>query len=98
MTKLKKIDALSAGKIYGIISLILGLIFGIVFAAIAGMTLPFEGFSAGAITIVSIWSIILIAIAAGFTGFITGIVFAALFNLVTKWKFIDGLEIEIEEE
>lgn len=93
MMKLKKIDVLSAGKISGMISLIVGLILGIFSAVFGGIALSLMGFAAG----VGMWAIIIFPIVYGLIGFIAGIIGAALFNLVAKWKFIDGLEIEIQE-
>ena len=97
MKKIKKIGALSLGKILGIMYAIMGLIFGglITIAAVLGNTFfAQENSNVGAI-IFGLGAIIFIPIIYGFLGFILGIISAWIFNKAAKW--VGGLEIELQD-
>lgn len=85
MTILKKIDAISAGKIIGMIGLIIGLIAGIILAIVA--------ITNGSV-LNAISALILTPIMYGISGFIGGLIEAFIFNLAADK--IGGLEIELE--
>ncbi len=95
MTRIKKIGVLSAGKILGLLYLVIGLIIG------AFMTLfAVLGFSAenGDMTAAffGVGAIIVMPVFYGIMGFIGGIISAFFYNLIAGW--IGGLEIKLEKE
>ncbi|MCP3683047.1 MAG: hypothetical protein GY861_10185 [bacterium] len=98
MQELKKIDPISAGKIYGIMMVIFGVLIGLIYALyfiIMGAVLSFGADSVTGITMIIIG--VAIAVAApvmyGIIGFLSGIIGAAIYNLVAKK--IGGLKVEI---
>ncbi|MCK4553525.1 hypothetical protein KAU19_00995 [Candidatus Parcubacteria bacterium] len=96
MKKIKKIKALSLGKILGIMYAIMGLIFGglVTVFAILGNALFASKDNYGGV-LFGIGAIIFLPIMYGFFGFVFGVISGWLYNLATKW--VGGLEIEFEE-
>ena len=83
---------MSVGKISAVISAIMGLIIGIIYALI-GMVLLFSSDAMLGILLIS--GIILAPLLYGVIGFVSGIIFAAVYNFVAK-RF-GGIEIEFEK-
>ena len=90
---IKRIGAVSVGKIFGLLYAIIGLIEGLLFAllslfggAIAGVAFSSALFGVG--------SIIIFPIMFGIMGFISGVLMAFLYNLAAGW--IGGIEVETE--
>ncbi len=95
MLKIKKIGVMSCGKImlagYGLFGVFLGAIISL--GALLGMKMDqMEGIFLGAT--VGVLAVILFPIIYGLIGFISGILTAWLFNIVTR--IVGGLEIETE--
>jgi hypothetical protein len=92
---LRKIGVFSLGKIYGVISAVMGLIIG---ALITIMSLAIGsgmGNNAGAAGFLfGVGSIIVLPIFYGIFGFISGLIVALVFNVVSG--VIGGLEVEVE--
>ena len=93
MVIIKRIGAVSVGKIFGLLYAIIGLIEGLLFAllslfggAIAGVAFSSALFGVG--------SIIIFPIMFGIMGFISGVLMAFLYNLAAGW--IGGIEVETE--
>lgn len=102
MTKLKKIDPMSAAKIEGVMGVVLGLIIGLI-AVIAGAGIRSMmggygyGYGYGAVsTGLGIGAIVVMPIIYGIMGFICGGVGAWLYNLIAGW--IGGIEIDLENK
>lgn len=94
---IKRIDALSAGKISGIIAAAIGLIAGLLFllfgSMIAGLASQQEG--SGLLAMGGgIAGVILLPILYGVFGFIGGVIQAFIYNLAAR--FVGGLRIETE--
>lgn len=90
---------LSVGIIWGILSAIGGLIGG-VFALIMTATVPAYSMAYDEMGFIG-WifsgaAIIILPIFYGIFGFITGVITAALYNLLQKW--VGGVKIEIQQE
>jgi hypothetical protein len=102
MTKLKKIDPLSAAKIEGLIGVVFGLIAGIFMfiagAGIRGMMGAYGGgYGYGSMMAgFGIGAIIVMPIMYGICGFIAGAIVAWVYNLAAGW--IGGIEIELENK
>lgn len=97
MVKIKMIDALSLGKISGILYAFIGFIVGVImsFVSIIGASLgePEAGIFGA---LFGIGAIILFPILYGVMGFVGGLISALLYNLIAKW--IGGVEIELETQ
>lgn len=89
MKELKRIGPLSAGKISGIISAVLGVIVGLLLALFSG---ALGGSFLGGNWFVQLIGLTLIYAIAGFVG---GVIYAALYNLVAGW--VGGVQIELED-
>lgn len=96
---LRRIGILSSAKVYGILSAGLGLVIGLFFALFA-LTLggamgagmgPAEG---AALAGVGVFAVVLFPLLYGAFGFLSGALFAALYNLCAKW--VGGIEVTVE--
>jgi hypothetical protein len=98
MTKVKKIDVMSAAKVEGLIGVIIGLVMGIIFALFGAIASSFIGDrgSMGVMIGSGFGAIIIMPIMYGVGGFIGGAISALIYNLVSGW--IGGLEIELENK
>lgn len=89
---IKKLGALSVGKVQGVIGAVVGLIVGLVITiigSVAGGTHNTDVFAGlGAVAIVAA------PIFYGVFGFIGGVFFALTYNLVAKW--VGGIKIETD--
>lgn len=94
--KLKHVDAMSCGKVLGVLYGGLGLIFGAVFSLIAFMGVAFgSGSNFGTFgALMGIGAIIFLPLFYGFLGFIGGIITAWLYNIVAGW--VGGIEMEFD--
>jgi uncharacterized oligopeptide transporter (OPT) family protein len=90
---IKRVGAISVGKIFALIYAIFGLIIGIIFALISlvGGAIAGEAFSSA---IFGVGSIIYFPIMYGIMGFIGGVLTAFVYNLAAGW--IGGIEVETE--
>jgi hypothetical protein len=90
---IKRVGAVSVGKIFGLIYAILGLIAGIIFALISlvGGAIAGEAFVPA---IFGVGSIIYFPVMYGIMGFIGGVIVAFVYNLAAGW--IGGIEVETE--
>ena len=89
MKELKRIGPLSAGKISGVISAVFGVIAGLILALFAGaLGEPFLGGN----WFVQLIGLTLIYAIAGFVG---GVIYAAIYNLVAGW--VGGVQIELDD-
>ncbi|MGM5484760.1 MAG: hypothetical protein ACQEP1_02710 [Nanobdellota archaeon] len=87
MKELKSLDPVSVAKVHGLIMVIVGLVFGLI-AAAASTTVPMGINNIGAA------SIVIFPIMYGIIGFIGGLIFTWLYNLVAGW--IGGIRIELK--
>ncbi len=96
--RIRKIDVLSAGKVVGLVYVILGLFLGLVNLVSPILTASPRmmdiGYRAGMATgmMYGVEAVILVPIVYGITGFVGGIIFALLYNLIADW--IGGIEVE----
>ena len=89
MKVLKHIGPLSVGKISGVISAVFGVIAGLILALFAGtLGEPFLGGN----WFVQLIGLTLIYAIAGFVG---GVIYAAIYNLVAGW--VGGVQIELDD-
>ena len=93
MAKLKRIGVLSLASMQGVLMAIFGLIAGLFYAIIMLIFSSLLG-SSGAGIGLGILAIIGIPIVYGILGFISGAIFAALYNLVAGW--IGGVEMDFQ--
>ena len=101
--RIKPIAPLQAGKVLGVLYACLGLIF-LPFFALAGLAGAFAqhaqqaqnpaGPSGALITGMMFGFGIFMPILYGLTGFIFGIIMAAIYNVIARW--IGGIEVEVE--
>ena len=101
--RIKSVDPLSAGKVYGLVCAAIGLIGGIIAAlfslAFAGMAAQ-AGSSGGGgemfagMAAIGIFALILYPVLYGIGGFIFGLLGALFYNLVAR--IVGGLEITVE--
>ena len=89
MKELKRVGPLSAGKISGII--------GVVFGVIAGLILALFSSALGGSFLGGNWFIQLIGLTLIYAvgGFVGGVIYAALYNLVAGW--VGGVQIELDD-
>ena len=94
--KVKKIRAVSLGKMLGVMYGIMGLIFGglITIFAILGSSLFTSEKDFGGIFF-GIGAIILLPVIYGVLGFILGVIFGWIYNVAARWT--GGLEVDILE-
>ena len=94
MAKIERIGVLSFGKINGVIGAVFGLIVGIFFSLIFSfIPMTPEGADFPSLMFGTL-SIVFLPIMYGLIGFLFGILFAFIYNIVVKWT--GGLEIEIK--
>jgi hypothetical protein len=93
---IRRFGVLSMAKLYGALCALLGLIIGAfisLFAVLGAAFLPSNsGLSGGASILFGVGAIILLPILYGVFGFLTGLITAALYNLLAR--MMGGLEIE----
>lgn len=88
MKVLKRVGVLSAAKILGLLSAIVGLLIGGVYVLV--------GLAVGGIFPWPLWADLIIwPIGYALLGFVFGAIYAALYNLAAYW--VGGIEIELEE-
>jgi len=89
MKELKRIGPVSVGKISGII--------GVVFGVIAGLILALFSTALGGSFLGDNWFIQLIGLTLIYAvgGFVGGVIYAALYNLVAGW--VGGVQIELDD-
>ena len=103
MAIVKRLNVMSVAKVNALMGMFLGLIAGLVssfmFAIIGGISsistidggaAPNLGFGAA----LGYLSILVFPIIYAIVGFIGGIIFAAIYNLVAKW--VGGIEVDLE--
>lgn len=95
MQKIKRIGVLSVGKMFLIVYALFGLIAGAIFTLVAITGLSMSGESgAGAGILFGIGAIIILPIIYGVVGFISGIIFGAIYNIAAR--YVGGIEMEVE--
>lgn len=96
MAVVKRVKALSVGKVTGVLYALLGLIAGALFslASLAGSVLGSASGQDNPFAILfGVGSIVLFPVFYGIAGFIGGIITAALYNLAAS--FVGGVEVEL---
>lgn len=98
MKKVKKIKAVSSGKMLGVMYGLMGLIFGSLISIITvlGSTLFASGDSKIGGIVLGVGAVIFIPLIYSVFGFIFGIILGWFYNVAAKW--VGGLEVEIREE
>ena len=92
---IRKIGVFSLGKIYGVISAVMGPIFGAIITIMSLALGSVMGNNGGAADLIfGVGSIIVFPIFYGIVGFIAGLIVASVFNVVSG--VIGGLEVEVE--
>lgn len=100
MVIVKKIGALSLAKLQAIIMAVFGLFLGILYA-LMGPTIIQASLAGGQAIpevgkfIFGPWAILILPVIYGIMGFIVGLVFAGVYNLVAR--IFGGLKIELVE-
>ncbi len=98
MQELKKVDPLSAGKICGIMYTIMGVVIGLIYALyFAGMGLlvtSMSGTEGTLMIIIGVVCIVAVPIIYGIIGFLSGLIGAAIYNLLARK--IGGIKLEIK--
>lgn len=100
--RIKKIDILSAAKMYAVMGAIIGLIIGVIYGLFTilfgAMMMGFgqkEGLAAGGGSIlIGIVMMIAIPIMYAIAGFIGGVIGALIYNIFAK--MVGGIEMEVE--
>lgn len=93
--RLKHVDVVSCGAIFGILDAGLGFIFGAIISLIAFLGLA-SGMDSGFIgSIMGVGAIIFIPLFYGLAGFIVGCIMAWLYNIAAGWT--GGIELEFED-
>ncbi len=102
--QIKRIGALSAGKVTGALYALIGLIFGVIFAlfSLLGIvigSLASASFDSSTAALfsgvgVAIASVIFLLVLYGILGFISGLISAFLYNVVAG--LIGGIEVDVE--
>lgn len=93
MVTIKKVGLLSLGKVLGVVYALLGLILGLFI-----MVVSLSGYSSSTSLslygpLFGIGAIILLPVFYGAMGFISGIILAFFYNLVSRW--VGGIEVEV---
>ena len=95
---LKRVDALSCGKVLGILYAFIGLLGGIMFTLIGvfGAAVGMAQGEAGALfgALFGVGAVIILPLLYGAMGFIGGMLSAFLYNLVAS--FVGGIELDLE--
>jgi hypothetical protein len=89
---LKRVGVLSCGKILGLLYFFAGIIVGLIFfffALVGAMAAPAEALVG---VMVSLLFIIFLPVLYGGMGFVAGLIFGLLYNLITQ--YFGGLEME----
>jgi hypothetical protein len=99
MMVLKSVGVLSAGKVSGALCALLGLLIGGVMAmfSLAGVALQAQAQGGGPqipTVFLGVGALILVPIFYGVVGFITGIIYAALYNMIAS--VVGGIELEFD--
>jgi hypothetical protein len=92
---LKRIGPLSAAKLSGILYALMGLIIGALFSIASLLGSAFDSVGIGGGFLFGIGAIIILPIFYGLLGLISGLIGAALFNLVAG--IVGGLELEFDQ-
>ena len=95
--RIRKINVLSAGKVAGVIYLIIGVFIGLIFSVVPRMGYGMMGTGYGSAFGSMMYggaAIILFPILYGVGGFLAGIIGAFLYNLIAGW--IGPIEIETD--
>ena len=97
MQELKKVGVLSAGKIGVLMGVIVGVILAIVslIVSYASPDAALQGFEAMQLTAVTPLSALFIVIMYAIGGFLGGIIYSALYNIVAKYA--GGIKIEFKK-
>lgn len=95
MTKVKRLDVISVANISGILYAIMGLFGGLMLAFVSMFDAAFAGeydplgFGLG------FFSILILPIVYGAIGWVSGVITAALYNLLARWT--GGIKVELEQ-
>ena len=96
MVIIKKVGALSLAKLETVVMAIFGLIVGIFYAVFSSLlNSTSTEYSTGISLTLGWWGIIVFPIFYGVLGFVTGIIGAWLYNLVSRW--VGGIELEFKK-
>jgi len=89
--------ALVVAVLYALIGVLLGLMWWLVLSPImmAGMKASMGAQGVGALAGIGIFAVIVFPIMYGIIGFIAGLIYAALYNLVAGWT--GGIEMRLEQ-
>lgn len=98
MKELKKVDVMSAGKISAILMLLLGILVGLIMLVVGIFILIYSVATGDFTSLLSFFGmfvmVMLIVVFYTLMGFVAGIIYAAVYNLIArKWG---GLKIELK--
>jgi hypothetical protein len=91
--EIKSIGVLSAGKINAAINALFGLIFGGIFSLVA-LAMPNAGGDGPEAILLGAGAVIILPIMAGISGFLGGILWAAIYNLIAG--MVGGIELTVD--
>lgn len=90
----RKVGAVSLGKIMGIIYAVFGLIFGAIVSIISLLGAASAEGSGAFGAMMGVGAIIIVPIVYGVMGFIAGIITALIYNVAAGW--VGGINLEVE--
>ena len=95
--KLKRIGVVKTSFFMGIYGFAIGLIMGIIMTLITSLLIPIDTIGGGILSLFTgFMTIIILPIAFGIFGIISGFIFTPIINLILK--LIKGIDLELVEE
>jgi hypothetical protein len=99
MMVLKSVGVLSAGKVSGTLCALIGILIGgfLALFSLAGVAMQAQGQGGGPqipAIFLGVGALVIVPIFYGVIGFISGILYAALYNLIAA--VVGGIELELE--
>lgn len=91
---IRKVGAVSLGKIMGIIYAVFGLIAGAILTLVSLMGASAQGEGSAFGALMGVGAIIILPIIYGVMGFIAGIISALIYNVAAGW--VGGIDLEVE--
>ncbi len=94
VTRLKGIAPLQCGLVLAVLYALLGLLFAVLWLPVSQIMSHMPGASAAAGAMMGAMALVIFPVMYGIIGFISGIVTAALYNLVAGWT--GGIQITLD--